>query len=262
MGRSSFDAACSRFGVMFLAGPAAAFANIRKALRPGAVLSFACWQSVFDNERMLIPGAAAAGVTGSLPPMPRPDQPGPDQPGPFSLADPGRVRAVLDAAGLGSVALAPHADYVAISEDQISGAALASVRAGGIRDALRDADDHTRQRALAAIKDALRARLQDGEVRASRSVLLVTGSARAGPPLARHRARVHAGSADLAADLGRPTCRPRRTRTGVLLTGVATFTAGSISCFRVMRRGCRRSRGSRGFVRVGSGLAVWREIGR
>src|SRR5712692_10335223 len=34
------------------------------------------------------------------------------------------------------------------------------------------------------------------------------------------------------------------------------------SCFRVMRRGCRRSRRSRGFVRVGSDPAVWREIVR
>ncbi len=172
LGEARFDAAHSRFGVMFFADPVAAFANIRKALRPGAVLSFVCWQSVFDNEWMLIPGAAVAGVTGSLPPMP-----GPDEPGPFSLADPGRVHAVLVAAGFGSVTVAPHADYVVISEDQIPEAARASVRVGGIRDALRDADDHTHQRALAAIEEALRARVQDGEVRASRGVLLVTGSA-------------------------------------------------------------------------------------
>ena len=57
---------------------------------------------MFDNEWMLIPGAAVAEVTGSLPPMP-----GPDEPGPFSLADPGRVRAVLAAAGYHSVAITP-----------------------------------------------------------------------------------------------------------------------------------------------------------
>jgi hypothetical protein len=34
-----------------------------------------------------------------------------------------------------------------------------------------------RERALAAVEDALRARLQDGEVRVSRGVLLVTGIA-------------------------------------------------------------------------------------
>jgi SAM-dependent methyltransferase len=172
LGAARFDAAYSRFGVMFFADPVAAFANIRKALRPGGVLSFVCWQSVFDNEWMLIPGAAVAEVTGSLPPMP-----GPGEPGPFSLADPGRVRAVLDAAGFGSVAVEPHADRVVIVEGQIPEVALASVRVGGVREALRDADGHTRQRALAAIEEALRARVQDGEVRASRGVLLVTGSA-------------------------------------------------------------------------------------
>jgi SAM-dependent methyltransferase len=172
LGEARFDAAYSRFGVMFFADPVAAFANVRRALRPGAALSFVCWQSVFDNEWMLIPGAAVASVTGSLPPMP-----GPGEPGPFSLADPGRVRAVLEAAGFGSVAVEPHGDQVVISEDRIPEVALTSVRVGGVREALRDADQHTRERALAAIEEAMRARLQDGQVRASRGVLLVTGSA-------------------------------------------------------------------------------------
>jgi SAM-dependent methyltransferase len=172
LGEARFDAAYSRFGVMFFADPVAAFANVRRALRPGAALSFVCWQSVFDNEWMLIPGAAVASVTGALPPMP-----GPGEPGPFSLADPGRVRAVLAAAGFGSVAVEPHGDQVVISEDRIPEVALTSVRVGGVREALRDAGQQTRERALAAIEEAMRARLQDGQVRASRGVLLVTGSA-------------------------------------------------------------------------------------
>ena len=172
LGEARFDAAYSRFGVMFFADPVAAFANVRRALRPGGVLSFVCWQGVFDNEWMLVPGAAVAGVTGSLPPMP-----GPDEPGPFALADPGRVHAVLGAAGFGSVEVVPHADQVVISEDGISEAVTASVQVGGVREALREADDQTRQRALAAIDEALRARLQAGEVRLSRGVLLVTGRA-------------------------------------------------------------------------------------
>jgi SAM-dependent methyltransferase len=172
LGEARFDAAYSRFGVMFFTDPVAAFANVRRALRPGGVLSFVCWQSVFDNEWMLIPGAAVATVTGSLPPMP-----GPDEPGPFSLADPGRVRAVLDAAGFDRVAIAPHADQVVISEARIPEVALTSTRVGGVREALRDAGQETRDRALAAIEEALRARLEDGQVRASRGVLLVTGRA-------------------------------------------------------------------------------------
>ena len=171
-GTDQFDDAYSRFGVMFFADPIAAFGNVRRTLRPGGALSFVCWQGVFDNEWMLIPGAAVASVTGSSPPMP-----GPAEPGPFSLADPGRVREVLDPAGFGSIAIEPHSDHIVISEDRISEVAVASMRVGGVREALREADQETRDRALTAIEEALRDRVLDGEVRATRGVLLVTGSA-------------------------------------------------------------------------------------
>lgn len=96
---------------------------------------------------------------------------------PVFAGRPGRVRAVPDAAGYRSVAVTPRADHVVISEDRIPGVALTSLRVGGIREALNDADDRTRQRALAAVEEALRSRVQDGELRASRGVLLVTGNA-------------------------------------------------------------------------------------
>lgn len=172
LGQARFDAAYSRFGVMFFADPVAAFGNVRSALRPGGTLSFVCWQGLLDNEWMLIPRAAAAAVTGSVPPMP-----GPDEPGAFSLADPDGVRAVLGAAGFGPVDITPRADQVVISEAGIPEAARAGARAGAVREALQDADEPTRERALAAIEAAFRERLQDGEVRASRAVLLVTGRA-------------------------------------------------------------------------------------
>jgi SAM-dependent methyltransferase len=171
-GKARFDAAYSRFGVMFFTDPVAAFANVRRALRPGGTLSFVCWQSVFDNEWMLVPGVAVAEVTGSLPQMPAPGEPGP-----FSLADPARVRAVLSAAGFGSSAVTPHSDHVVIDEDRIPEVAATSTRVGGVRQALQDADDRTRQRALAAIEAALRARLADGQVLLTRGVLLVTATA-------------------------------------------------------------------------------------
>jgi hypothetical protein len=64
-----------------------------------------------------------------------------------------------------------------ITEDRIPEVAATGARGPGGRQALRDADGETRQRALAAIETALRARLHDGEVRTSRAVLLVTGTA-------------------------------------------------------------------------------------
>lgn len=136
------------------------------------MLSFVCWQGLVDNEWMLIPGAAVAAVLESTPPVP-----GPGEPGPYSLSDPGRVRAVLDAAGFGSVVVTPHSDQIVISEERIPEVASASLRTGRVRAMLQDADERTRERALVAIEEAMRARLQDGEVRASRGVLLVTGRA-------------------------------------------------------------------------------------
>jgi hypothetical protein len=50
-----------------------------------------------------------------------------------------------------------------IREDRISEVAVASMRVGGVRGALREADQQTRERALAAIEEALRGRVLDGE---------------------------------------------------------------------------------------------------
>ena len=55
LGREAFDAAFSRFGVMFFADPAAAFANIRAALKPGGRLAFVCWRQMTENPWMAAP---------------------------------------------------------------------------------------------------------------------------------------------------------------------------------------------------------------
>ena len=98
-----FDAVFSRFGVMFFADPAAAFANIRKALKPGGRLAFVCWRPFAENPWMALPAAAAA------PHLPAPAAPpDPNAPGPFAFADPERVRGILGDAGFGAVSIAPH----------------------------------------------------------------------------------------------------------------------------------------------------------
>ena len=43
LGPGLFDAAFSRFGVMFFGDPVAAFANIRASLKPEGRLAFVCW---------------------------------------------------------------------------------------------------------------------------------------------------------------------------------------------------------------------------
>ena len=97
-GGGSLDAILSRFGVMFFDDPEAAFANLAGALHPGGRLAFVCWQDLFQNEWMLVPGAAAAQHVG----LPETE---PGAPGPFALADAGRVDRLLASAGFQDVSL-------------------------------------------------------------------------------------------------------------------------------------------------------------
>jgi SAM-dependent methyltransferase len=82
---------------MFFDDPQAAFTNLARALRPGGRLVFACWQDLVANEWLMVPAGAA------LAHVPMPDLGEPGRPGPFSLADPDRVRSILDAAGFTAV---------------------------------------------------------------------------------------------------------------------------------------------------------------
>jgi SAM-dependent methyltransferase len=90
---ASFDLCISRFGVMFFADPAAAFANIGQAMRPGARLVWMVWQCQGRNEwataiqRALAPGIAISASAAT----------------PFSLGDPAIAAEILRASGFVSV---------------------------------------------------------------------------------------------------------------------------------------------------------------
>ena len=172
LGTDVFDAAYSRFGVMFFADPAAAFTNVRRSIRPGGRLSFVCWQSGLQNEWMLLPGAVAMTTLGASPPMP-----GPEEPGPFAFADPARVRSILGTAGFSSVDVGARNDVVVTEEARIVEVTRTSMRVGMVRELLCEADDATVQRVEDAIVAAFRSRLEGGEVKASRGVNLVSAVA-------------------------------------------------------------------------------------
>lgn len=97
-----FDAAFSRFGVMFFEEPVPAFANIAAALKPGGRLAFVCWQGLQANDWMRTPLMAAMPY---LPPLPVAD---PHAPGPFAFADKDRLRAILEGAGFTGIDIAPY----------------------------------------------------------------------------------------------------------------------------------------------------------
>jgi len=168
LGSSRFDAVFSRFGVMFFAEPVAAFANIRASVRDGGVIAFACWDNLFANEWMFLPGSAVVQVTGSPPPMPAPDAPGP-----FSLADPDRVTTVLTDAGFSNVTVTTHEHPVVLPEADIESLISLSQRVGAVREALRTADADTAARIVDAVRATLTARVEDGHLRLSAAAHIV-----------------------------------------------------------------------------------------
>jgi SAM-dependent methyltransferase len=101
LGHAVFDAAFSRFGVMFFSDPVAALSNIRRALKPRGRLGFVCWRPLSENPWMLAPLNAA------LPFLPAPPPVDPLAPGPFAFSDAARVRSILRDAGYGSMTIEP-----------------------------------------------------------------------------------------------------------------------------------------------------------
>jgi SAM-dependent methyltransferase len=173
LGAASFDAVYSQFGIMFFADPAAAFANLRRSLRPGGRLGFVCWQDLFSNEWMFAPGAAAIGVTGDMPAMPAPGEPGP-----FSLSDPDVTTGLLAGAGFSEVAVVPHERQVAVPADDLDVVVEAASQVGAVREVLERVDDpEVRDRIRAAVRAALAERVVDGAVRLASAAFVVTARA-------------------------------------------------------------------------------------
>lgn len=164
-----YDAAYSRFGVMFFADPVAAFTNIASGLVAHGRLAFCSWQGLFENEWMFVPGAAAIAVTGEFPPMPQPGEPGP-----FSLSDPEVVTATLTAAGFDEIVVEPVSRHLALPAPKIDSIVRMSRSVGPVREALKTADSTTAQAILSAVADALSDKVVDGELRLNAAANIVT----------------------------------------------------------------------------------------
>ncbi len=163
---AGFDVAVSRFATMFFGDPVAAFANVRRGLRPGGRLVFACMGDPGRNEWV----RALYGLRGLLP---LPGYPAAGEPGMFSLADPAHVHDVLTAAGYTGVGTAPAEAPTHWGRDPRDAAAFL-LGSGPGRHLLSRVDEPTARRARAALADALRPHAGPEGVRLRGSALLVT----------------------------------------------------------------------------------------
>ncbi|MEX3843883.1 class I SAM-dependent methyltransferase [Paraburkholderia sp. BR10882] len=149
----AFDILFSRFGVMFFDNPIAAFAHMRRALRPGGRVAFVCWRGAAENDWVRLPMGALKGI---VPPSALPD---PEAPGPFSFGDRGRVARILTAAGFTDIAIAPFDASVPFGEGGTRDAAIddavkVTLEVGPLSRALADQPDDIRARASAAVRAA------------------------------------------------------------------------------------------------------------
>ena len=123
----AFDVVMSCFGSMFFSDPVAAFTNIGGGLRRGGTLALLAWRALEENDWLMsLRGALAVGRELPMPP--------PDAPTPFALADPERVRAILESAGFQSVDLEPIDELIDLGAD--ASAALAFAKTMGIVEGL------------------------------------------------------------------------------------------------------------------------------
>lgn len=145
---ASVDLIFSRFGVMFFADPVAAFANLRRALKPSGRLAFVCWRSPQDNPWALAP-VRAAGPFLALPP-----RPGSEEPGQFAFGDRARVERILNGAGFTDLAIEPLDVEIWMGRDPADVVANAG-RFGPLARPLADADPAAAAQAKAAIVEAM-----------------------------------------------------------------------------------------------------------
>jgi SAM-dependent methyltransferase len=153
---ASVDMIVSRFGVMFFADPVAAFANLRRAARPGASLLFVAWRSAAENPFMTTAERAAAPLLPNLPAR------RPDAPGQFAFGDARRVRDVLAASGWVGIDARPADVVCTFPEQELVGYLT---RHGPVGLALQGADERTRNDVVETIRRAFDAYVHGGDVR-------------------------------------------------------------------------------------------------
>jgi SAM-dependent methyltransferase len=153
----AFNLVFSRFGVMFFIDPTAAFANLRRTLKKGGRLAFVCWQDIRLNPWMLVPLMAAAQH------IALPTPPAPDAPGPFALADPDRVRRIVEGAGFLDVNLeSVKTELVIGGTEDMDVAVNFLMRIGPAATALREAAPEIMPQVAESIHDALVPYFQHG----------------------------------------------------------------------------------------------------
>lgn len=168
-----FDAAFSRFGVMFFDAPVAGFKNIHAALKPGAPLAFVCWQTPSENLWHSLAVATAKKF------IEMPSAPEPRAPGPFAFAETEYVTSILEDAGFSDIVMTPHEQTVELFSGQdVRSAAENFARINPIISAfVTEAGEDKAEPLIAALAETLAPHHKDGALHFPSATWLVSAKA-------------------------------------------------------------------------------------
>lgn len=172
LGTDAFDVLVSRFGVMFFDDPAAAFGNLRRAVRPDGRLAFVAWQSAPSNAWVM------TAIGALVEHVPMPDLPGPGAPGPFAFAEPDRVRSLLAEAGWRAVEIEPVETSILVGGPGDVDSVLAFYEQDPVGQVLLSkASAEQRAAAHASLRRVVEERIASDGLRLGAAVWLVTARA-------------------------------------------------------------------------------------
>ena len=165
-----FDLVTSRFGIMFFDDPPAAFARLRRALKPGGRFAVLAWRGRAEVEWMQKPLEWLA----PLLPMPELSD---GEPGPFGLADGQRTRAVLEDAGFAAVT-AERLDHAIVIGTDLDDAVAMLAETGPAAGAIREAEPVVQEEARRRLREHLADHVgADDEVRLGAACWIYRGRA-------------------------------------------------------------------------------------
>ena len=167
-----FDAAVSRFGVMFFGDSLKAFTNLRSAMEPGSVLIFVCWAPYEDNEFFSLPLETVLDF------VPAEYEFLANAPGPLAFSDKHYLSGILQSSGFSNCQIEVVKTTLDTADTPEEDAALLMQIGFGAR-AVREAElDQKRTDELYQLfLSNSRARQNDGFIKYDASVYIVTAIA-------------------------------------------------------------------------------------
>lgn len=168
---ASADLLFSRFGVMFFGDPTAAFANLRRALKPGGRMVFACWRTPAENRWM----TSSLDTVFTI--VPRPPAPDPHLPGPFAFSDGARLSRILTDAGFNPPTFEKFDPIIDVSAGQgVAGAVGTALEFGPTARVLADQPDDIRVRVAEALAGYYGGLIEDGTIELPAAIWIVSAT--------------------------------------------------------------------------------------